>query len=166
MIRKASTTDIDRILQITQACAKHMINNNIKQWNAHYPNQNAFQLDLKRNELYVLEFEQIPIGCITISSHMDAEYTRIKWKTPNTNNRYLHRLAIHPAYQGKGFAQQLMDFAETHALEQNCASIRLDTFSKNQRNQKFYELRGYQKLGAVYFPKQSEAPFFCYELVL
>ncbi|MGM0391936.1 MAG: GNAT family N-acetyltransferase, partial [Bacteroidota bacterium] len=30
----------------------------------------------------------------------------------------------------------------------------------------FYESRGYQKLGDIYFPKQSEHPFHCYELIL
>jgi ribosomal protein S18 acetylase RimI-like enzyme len=59
-----------------------------------------------------------------------------------------------------------MDFAEQHAIENNYTSIRLDTFSKNKRNQLFYELRGYKKLEDIYFPKQSEFPFNCYELVL
>ena len=59
-----------------------------------------------------------------------------------------------------------MNFAENHARKHNFESVRLDTFSKNKRNQKFYESRGYKRLGDIYFPKQSEAPFHCYELVL
>ena len=59
-----------------------------------------------------------------------------------------------------------MDFAEQFGWENGFKSIRLDTFSQNDRNQKFYELRGYQKLGDIYFPKQSEHPFHCYELIL
>ncbi len=51
-------------------------------------------------------------------------------------------------------------------LKNNYLSIRLDTFSKNIRNQKFYELHGYNKLGDIYFPDQSENPFYSYELVL
>ena len=42
----------------------------------------------------------------------------------------------------------------------------LDTYSKNIRNQKFYEARGYKKLGDVYFPHKNDQPFHCYELVL
>ena len=59
-----------------------------------------------------------------------------------------------------------MKFAEHYAQENNVLSIRLDTFSQNKRNQKFYELRGYKKLGDIFFPKQSKHPFHCYELVL
>ena len=97
---------------------------------------------------------------------MDEEYIPIDWLTPNTNNIYIHRLAIHPDAQGQGFAKELMDFAEHYAIEKNYNSIRLDTFSQNKRNQKFYELRGYKRLGDIFFPKQSEFPFHCYELVL
>jgi ribosomal protein S18 acetylase RimI-like enzyme len=59
-----------------------------------------------------------------------------------------------------------MSFAEEFAQKNNYASVRLDTFSVNKRNQRFYELRGYKKLGDIYFPKQSEFPFHCYELIL
>ena len=166
MIRKGLSTDIDRILEITKACAKHMINKGIYQWNEHYPNKLAFEIDVNRNELYVLEIEKIIVGCIVISTFRDEEYIPVKWLTPNKNNIYIHRLAIHPKHQGNRNAQKLMDFAEQFAIENNYTSIRLDTFSQNKRNQLFYELRGYKKLEDIYFPKQSEFPFHCYELVL
>ena len=166
MIRKGLSTDIDRILRITKACSKYMISKGIYQWNEHYPNKLAFESDVKRNELYVIEINNNVVGCIAISTLMDNEYIPVKWLTPNKNNIYIHRLAIHPEYQGNGFAQQLMDFAEQHSKENNYSSIRLDTFSKNKRNHLFYELRGYKKLEDIYFPNQSKFPFHCYELVL
>lgn len=166
MIRKGRHDDIDNILEITKACAVNMIAENILQWNEFYPNKMAFVNDVNRDELYVFEIESEILGCITISSFMDDEYLPISWLTPNKNNIYIHRLAVHPYLQGKGYAQQLMGFAEQYAKENQYISIRLDTFSQNKRNQKFYELRGYQKLGDIYFPKQSKHPFYCYELVL
>ena len=166
MIRKALKTDIEPIIEITKACALGMIANGIYQWNEHYPNRNAFKNYIKRNELYVLEIDNKIKGCIVISTLMDEEYVPIKWLTKNANTIYIHRLSIHPELQGKGYAQSLMAFAEQFAIDHNYTSIRLDTFSKNKRNQKFYELRGYKRLGDIYFPKQSEFPFHCYELVL
>ena len=166
MIRIGTNKDVNQILHITNACAKKMIDNGIYQWNDYYPNKLAFEKDIKRNELYVLEIDDQVIGCIVITVSIDKEYIPVKWLTPNQNNIYVHRLAIHPNFQGKGYAQQLMDFAEQHAIENNYTSIRLDTFSQNKRNQLFYELRGYKKLEDIYFPKQSEYPFHCFELVL
>jgi ribosomal protein S18 acetylase RimI-like enzyme len=165
-IRSATLEDIEALLNITKACAKHMIHNNIFQWNENYPNRNAFITDVHRNELYVLLDASQVVGCVVISTLMDEEYKTVQWLSPDTTNIYIHRLAIHPEAQGKGYAQQLMQFAENYAIENNYRSIRLDTFSKNHRNQKFYELRGYKKLGNIYFPKQSVYPFYCYERVL
>ena len=166
MIRKAEEIDIEPIISMTKACAKTMVAKGIYQWNEHYPNTNAFINDIKRDELYALEIASQVVGCIVISTYMDKEYAPIKWLTKNGTHIYIHRLTIHPEIQGKGYAQNLMAFAEQFAIETNYSSIRLDTFSQNKRNQKFYELRGYKQLDDIYFPKQSEYPFHCYELVL
>lgn len=166
MIRKGNLEDIKPIMQLTKACAKAMIANGIYQWNEHYPNPKAFENDVLRDELYVLELGGQVKGTLVVSTFMDEEYFPIEWLTKNENNIYIHRLAIHPELQGQGYAQRLMDFAEQYAIDNNYGSIRLDTFSQNKRNQKFYELRGYKRLGDIYFPKQSEYPFHCYELVL
>ena len=55
MIRKATEADIDRLLKLTQACATQMVSRQIFQWNEHYPNRKAFETDVERQELYVLE---------------------------------------------------------------------------------------------------------------
>lgn len=166
MIHKAKLSQIDSLLTITRACAVTMKQQGIFQWNEYYPTKGAFEIDCKRGELYSYLSNKIIIGCITVSTHKDEEYKKVDWLTRDTHPYYIHRLAVHPLHQKKGIAQQLMTFAENLARNQNCNSIRLDTFSKNERNQRFYEQRGYKKVGKVYFPKQSDAPFYCFELVL
>ncbi|MGB5437896.1 MAG: GNAT family N-acetyltransferase [Maribacter sp.] len=166
MIRLAKISEIPEILCLTRDCADFMANNGIYQWNEHYPSCMIFEKDIARSELYVLEKDNHIIGTLVISSLMDEAYRPVQWLTPNSKNVYIHRLSVLPKHQGKGYAQKLMDFAEDHAKQQDYISIRLDTFSQNKRNQRFYETRGYQKLGDIYFPKQSEHPFHCYELVL
>lgn len=166
MIRLARSSDIPSILAITKACAKHMISNGIFQWNENYPSTEAFEKDVKRDELYVLTQTDLPIACIVISTYMDKEYESINWLNPNGLNIYIHRLAVHPNFQKQGFARKLMAFAEQLARSKGFKSVRLDTFSQNIRNQRFYEQRGYKRLGDIYFPKQSDHPFHCYELIL
>ena len=90
MIRKANHNDIDAILKITNACANYMISKGIYQWNDIYPSRSAFENDIKRNELYVLENDSMLIGCIVISTFMDQEYIPVKWLTKNENNIYVH----------------------------------------------------------------------------
>jgi ribosomal protein S18 acetylase RimI-like enzyme len=166
MIREATVGDLDAILEITKSCAKKLVSKNIFQWNDYYPNRRAFENDLYKKWLYVTIKESKVIGCVCVSDFMDDEYTAVKWLTANNNNIYIHRLAVHPAYQGLGFAQKMMSFAERFARKKEYKSIRLDTFSKNISNQRFYEQRGYKKLGDIFFPNQSVYPFYCYELLL
>lgn len=166
MIRKAKISEITEIIELTKACKEDMIANGIFQWNEYYPSKQIFENDIQQNELFVLEDNEVILGTIVISSRMDEVYAPVKWLVSNTKSIYIHRLAVHPSQQGKGYARQLMAFAENFAQANSITSIRLDTFSKNLRNQKFYEARGYQKLESIYFPKQSEHPFYCYELVL
>ena len=165
-IRKAKTEDIEAVLSITKACAIDLISKGIYQWSEHYPNKKDFKNDIENCWLYVVENDNEIIGCISISTHMDQEYQSVKWLSKSNKNIYIHRLAVDPKNQSKGYALQLMDFAENYGKQNNYESVRLDTFSKNLRNQRFYERRGYIRLENVYFLNQSQDPFYCYELIL
>ncbi len=165
-IEPANTSDLKEIKNLTEACAIAMQQKQIFQWNEHYPSKEKLSADIDKGELFVLKFENEIKGIIVLTDYMDEEYIPIEWLTENINNLYIHRLATHPKTWGKGYGRKLMDFAENYARQNNFISIRLDTFSQNKRNQKFYESRGYRKLGDIFFPRQSQDPFHCYELVL
>ncbi len=165
-IRLATSSDLQNIKRLTEACAVAMQEKGIFQWNEHYPSLEKLNSDIENKELYVLENSDKLLGIIVLTEVMDEEYIPITWLTPNSKNLYIHRLATDPTTWGKGYGRFLMDFAEDFARENNYDSVRLDTFSQNKRNQRFYEARGYQKLGDIFFPKQSTHPFHCYELVL
>lgn len=166
MIRKASLEDLNEIKELTEACAAALQQQKIFQWNENYPSREKFENDIQRQELFVYEAEDRIISTIVLTSEMNAVYENIEWLTKTSNNLYIHRLATHPEFWGMAYARKMMDFAEEFAESHNFTSIRLDTFSKNLRNQKFYKNRGYKKLGDVYFPHKNEDPFHCYELIL
>lgn len=166
MIRKASLKDLNEIKKLTEACAEALQQQKIYQWNKDYPGREKLENDIKREELFVYEYKNRIIAIIVLTPKMDKVYQNISWLTETENNLYVHRLATHPDFWGQGYAREMMDFAEDFAKTGNFISIRLDTFSQNKRNQKFYEARGYQRLGDVYFPHKNDQPFHCYELVL
>ena len=166
MIRKALVQDIPRIKKITEACAQHMIDQGIYQWNKNYPSLEVLTKDVKANNVYVYLVEQKIVGTVMFSMEMDDFYREIDWLTQDAKQLYVHRLAVHPAYQGQGIARGLMDFGEALAKEKECLSVRLDTFSKNPRNNRFYQARQYQQVGQVFFSQKSEHPFYCYEKLL
>lgn len=166
MIRKAKASDLNTIKRLTESCALTLQEKEIFQWNEQYPSREKMVDDISKEEMFVLEIENEILGIIVLTTVMDEEYIPIAWLTPGENNLYVHRLAVHPKVWGHGYGQQLMDYAEAFASEHHYESVRLDTFSRNKRNQQFYDRRGYKRLGDIYFPKQSEFPFYCYEKVL
>ena len=116
--------------------------------------------------MLVYETKKEIIGCIVVSEKQDQEYQSVRWLKNNDSCIYIHRLAVNPAHQNLGIGNKLMEYAENYARKKQLNSVRLDTFSKNLKNQKFYEKRGYIKLESIYFPLQSKFPFYCYELLL
>ena len=143
-----------------------MINRNIFQWNEKYPSKKIFKEDIESNSLYLAKINQEIVGCIMLTKNKDDVYKDIKWLSEDNINLYVHRLAVHPLFQKKGIGRKMMDFAEDYAKSNNYESVRLDTFSKNKRNNIFYENRGYIRLGNVYFPEQSRFPFYCFEKLI
>lgn len=166
MIRSAKEIDIPQLLEITGACAVAMQQKNIYQWTEAYPDAGTLLRDISRKELWVLEENLAVVGCVVLSAIMDNEYKSVPWPLEKQEARYVHRLAVHPNLQRKGLGGKLMAFAENQAKKQGALALRLDTFSRNARNQQFYEARGYRRCGTVYFPNQSAYPFYCYELPL
>lgn len=164
LIRKATKDDLDEVMLIIKACTKHMISKNIFQWNEKYPNIETFENDIGNENLYVLSLQNNElIGCVSITFEMDDFYKTIDWISPSKKNIYVHRLAVHPNNQGQGHAKIIMNFIEKKGVDNLCESIRLDTFSMNNKNNTLYTKLGYQKLGQIYFRDQSEMPFNCYE---
>ena len=166
LIEKAIHSNIEVIHLITKRCANEMIKNGIFQWNESYPSKEILRKDIELQQLWKITENNTIIGIIVLTKIEDKEYKSVKWLTENGNNLYVHRLAVDPTFQSKGYAQKLMSFAEKYAINNGFSSIRLDTFSQNTRNQKLYEKREYIKLEEIYFPNQSAYPFYCYEKIL
>ena len=165
-IELAEINDLNDIMKMIHNCANDLISKNIFQWNEKYPSRDIFLSDIEKKNLFIFKNNSGIIGCIALSHEKDIEYTDVKWLTKDDKNLYLHRLAVDPKFQKKGIGKLLMDFAEDYARNNKFISVRLDTFSKNERNNRFYKSRKYTKLDDVYFPNQSEFPFHCYEKIL
>ncbi|MEG0325900.1 MAG: GNAT family N-acetyltransferase [Cellulosilyticaceae bacterium] len=161
MIRLATLSDMLRILQIKDLAISHMYHNQIFQWNESYPSEEILKQDIGSNELYVIEDQRLVVGFACINTNQSPEYQSLIWTTA-PKAYVVHRLAIDPTRTGKGYATQLMNFAETHAKSQNTLAMRIDTFSQNTFAQQLFQKLGYTYIGEVFFDRKEE-PFYCYE---
>ena len=96
---------------------------------------------------------------MVLNEEQQPEYAEVSWEYPG-RALVIHRLTIAPAFQRRGLATRLMDFAEEMAFAEGYNCIRLDAFTRNPAAFGLYERRGYRKAGVVRFRKGD---LFCYE---
>lgn len=163
---RAESKDTKEILDLVQACIKDMNLNGIDQWNEQYPLPEIFISDIKTGSLFAMKDDEEIVGIIVLSGEQDKEYGPIDWTDKFGKPLVIHRLAVHPKWQRRGFAGKLMDFAEDYAKENTYSSIRVDTYSGNPRSLRFFEKRGYErKPGQIFFP-ECTGPYYCYEMII
>jgi ribosomal protein S18 acetylase RimI-like enzyme len=158
-IRSASLQDIATIDALVREATRQMDARGIAQWDELYPTREILAKDIERGEMHVIESEGGAAGIIVLNEHQEPEYAAVRWWFSGPA-LVVHRLAVHPAFQRRGLASRLMDFAEERAAALKYACVRLDAFTKNPAACSLYESRGYRKAGTVRFRKGE---FFCFE---
>lgn len=89
-----------------------------------------------------------PIGYIRFMEDYSSFPLMQQWKAIE-----LKRIYVVKEYQGKGVAQQLMDFYQQYAQENGYKALWLGVWEHNVRAQKFYEKYGFQNSGHTHdFP--------------
>lgn len=167
MVQKAKQSQAEEIANMLSRCGQNLRSQGIDQWDASYPNLETIKDDISKGNCFVYQPEDKVIGCVVLNETQDEEYFQLDWLTSNDESQLVvHRLGVDPEHQGKGIARKIMDFAEQFAREKGYKSIRLDTFSQNPRNQRFYLNRGYKEVGIVYLSYKKDFPYHCYELIL
>ncbi|NFD42781.1 GNAT family N-acetyltransferase [Clostridium botulinum] len=163
-LRLAKEKDLNFIIEMITIVKKHMIENDNDQWDEEYPDMETLRRDIINEDLYTIIEENNCMAIIAINKDQAPEYKNVQWKLDDKSPLVVHRLAVNPKFQGKGVAKTIMSFVDEKAKEQNCKSIRLDTYSKNKVAINLYKRLGYSIVGEVYF-RGKELPFKCFEKI-
>ncbi len=134
----------------------------VKQWDRFYPNRFIIKADINNGNLFGFMVGNEVAGAVVLDTNESKKYQDLKWEDCKGRPLVIHRLGVHPQYQGMGYGKQLLQFAEDYAVRNGYTSIRLDVFSLNQGALKMYERAGYQEVGMISFPFRK-APYKCYE---
>jgi ribosomal-protein-alanine N-acetyltransferase len=76
-------------------------------------------------------------------AEMDGQIVGYEWSERYHRHTHLTRLAVHPAYQGRGIGAQLLHKAITDALAGGVNMITLNTQENNHRSRALYERFGF-----------------------
>ncbi|TCC90356.1 GNAT family N-acetyltransferase [Pedobacter frigiditerrae] len=162
LIRQATLLDIEPIMQLVKAVVPLMIQAGNFQWDDAYPNPVVFEKDLQLQQLWLAEIDGAIAGIAAITTDQEPEYAKVGWDI-NETAIVIHRLAVHPAYQGKGVAVALLQEAELIAADRNIHILRVDTNSMNKATQTLFPKLGYVFAGEIDLSFRPGLLFYCYE---
>jgi len=158
-IRPAGLEDLETVMIIVKKAVQRMNEQRINQWDDVYPDSSILKHDIQKQQMYVISEAGTINGIITLNEDQSEGYEKIPWKYAG-EVLVVHRLTIHPRYQGKKLASCLMGFAEEFAVSKGYSTIHLDAFTNNPAAVGLYEKMGYRNAGIIEFRKGL---FYCFE---
>lgn len=163
-ISTARLMQLDEITTLYRACGAKMLQQGFDNWGDFYPPVVTIMQDIEQENLFVLINEHTIIGVIVLDEIQPSMFSEVSWQFDSIKTLVIHRLAIHPNYQSKGYAKRLVRFAEKQAQEQQYTVIRLDAYSINKKLLEFYKNLGYQiTKEAISLGAKWKHPFNCFE---
>ena len=132
------------------------------QWDSDYPNEQVFREDIAAGQLWVAEIDGSVVGVAAVTTEQSQEYADVGWNL-NEPAIVVHRLAVDPAFQGRGVAAGLMREAECIARERGITVLRIDTNTQNPATQRLFPKLGYTFAGEIGLAFRPRLRFFCYE---
>jgi GNAT superfamily N-acetyltransferase len=135
------------------------------QWDDVYPNPAVFDEDIALSQLWVAEIDGELAGVIALTTEQSPEYMQAGWDI-EVPAIVVHRLAVDPAFQGRGVAVALTQQAEVVAKEKGIGRVRADTNTHNQVMQRLMPKLGYDLSGEIGLEFRPGLRFFCYEKLI
>ena len=152
--------DLPELITLYRAAIARMDEQNIPQWDEIYPSIEVLQADVSSGHMQIGRVNGKIAVAFLLEECSEEDYEAADWRYRDPRFIVLHRLCVHPAFQGQGVARQAMDFLEQSVLDSGLSAVRLDAFSLNPAALKLYESRGYEKAGEIQFRKGL---FYLYE---
>ena len=162
LVREGKFEDVAAVMALVRRVVPLMRANGNLQWDAHYPDAAVFERDVGQAQLWVADDEGRIAGVAAITTDQEPEYAEVGWDTTELAV-VVHRLAVDPAFQGKGVAMALMLQAEAVARRREIAVLRVDTNTQNEATQRLFPKLGYSLAGEIGLGFRPGLRFRCYE---
>jgi GNAT superfamily N-acetyltransferase len=161
-ILQARPSDFIEILYLLKVCILDMNQKGLKHWNNTYPGSERIQQDLAGGLIYLAKEKGVCKGMITLAEREPPDYQQIAFQSGVKKPLFLQHLAVHPRWQGKGIARQLIAFAEKVAKERGFDAVRLDVYKISETARHFCEEQNFKEV-ALFHAAYQQIPYLCYE---
>lgn len=157
---RAQASNLPELMHLFRAATRSMDEQGIFQWDELYPDEGIIQEDIRRANMTIGVIEGRIAVAFMLDFCEDSDYESADWHCRETQIVVLHRLCVHPDFQGQGVARKAMGYLENEVRSCGRKTIRLDAFSQNPAALHLYESCGYQKAGTIHYRKGL---FYLYE---
>jgi ribosomal protein S18 acetylase RimI-like enzyme len=165
IIRLATLSDIDPIMELIKEVVPLMRASGNFQWDDAYPNTAVFTNDIVMQQLWVADIDGAIAGVTAITTDQQEEYASVGMDTLQ-EAIVTHRLAVNVNFRGRGIAEALLRHADVVAAERGIAILRIDTNSNNKITRQSFPKLGYEFMGEISLRFRPNLRFYCYEKVL
>ncbi len=160
--RKAVLTDLPQAWSLVDAARNNMIAIGRKQWTRQYPNMEILARDIDEEAACILEDESgriLAYGAVYLNAEPVYDNIEGEWLSDG-DYLVIHRLAVHPELERRGYASEFFRRVESMALSLDIHSVKVDTNYDNVGMLHILESRGYHFCGLVHFPVNGERRAF------
>lgn len=150
IFRKATSEDIDSIVEIVCAASVRLGAAGIDQWQRGYPNRESIERDIADNVGMVLCVAETIVAYGAVIFTGEKAYNDLTGGEWLTDGQYacVHRLCVSEIFVGMGFSHHFMLAAEAMAAER-VKSMRIDTHPDNAIMHHLVQSLGYTYCGDV-----------------
>lgn len=150
---QAELKDTQDIMDILIGTAKWLQSKGSTQWSGLLQGEDSHDMvgSISRGEVYVFKENGICVATVILKQGV-SEWDQDLWGKNEGNSNtsvFVHRLAIHRGYAGKGLGADIMHWIESGVQFAGKDRIRLDCVSDNDILNSFYSQCGYEYKGEV-----------------
>jgi GNAT superfamily N-acetyltransferase len=146
-IQLAEKDKLIEVLYVIRECSQQLLEKGVKYWNNSLADYNDISEDITHQYVYLLVINRVTVGTVTIKPDK---------KNPKTS--IISRLAIFPTYQKRGFAHEILKFAEELAKKNGSTTLKGTTPVEDKSLFQLLEENGFVNQGV-----ENEVPeeFIC-----
>ena len=175
--RRATPRDAARVHTVLAEAGDALAAQGFTNWIPAYPLVNV-RRDIVERAVYVVE-ARVPeargarapdtgvpaatVGVFMLGPQPHRPYEAMAWAEPDASAQYLNRMAIAPAWHGRGIGSWCLDEAVRLARATGARALRCDVYEPNARVRAFYERAGFVARGTR---THGGRTFVCYERAL
>lgn len=152
-VHQASRDDLPTVLNILDDAASWLVSRGIEQWPARFGGVDDWRSDriasyVEDGECWLVRAGGEPVATFNLTTRADPDYAD-GWPDGADSALYIFRMAVCRSWAGRDIGSRILEWASARAHAAGLSWIRLDCHRHNRPLQRYYEERGFIRVGTL-----------------